>query len=131
MNKFVGLVLAVATIVALPSCQGGSDEVVTTQPPTAVEIGWTVYGRSCAGCHGKRGGGVPAPALVGSKANLARFGSAQALLDFVQQEMPVNRPGELSLEEYQQLLVLLLLENGIVKSSTEIDFGDLASISLR
>ena len=130
MNRFLGLVLAVAMIITLPSCSGGLEDDAP-RPATAVEIGWAVYGRSCAGCHGTRGSGVPAPALVGSKADLARFGSAEALLDFVQQEMPVNRPGELTAEEYQQLLVLLLLENGIVESGTEIDFGTRGNISLR
>jgi mono/diheme cytochrome c family protein len=96
-----------------------------------VDDGWSVFARSCTGCHGPKGGGTPAPALVGSKANLSRFGDAQRLLSFVSQEMPVNRPGALEEEEYQQLVALLLVENGLVDSELDIDFQALDTIPLQ
>lgn len=95
------------------------------------ELGWVVYGRSCVGCHGAKGAGRPAPALIGAGAKLRRHGNAQGLIDFVSSEMPVNRPGELPAEEYQQLLAMLLVENNIVEKNTVLDFDALGDIPLK
>jgi hypothetical protein len=45
--------------------------------------------------------------------------------------MPVNRPGELAAEEYQQLLAMLLVENKIAEKNAVLDFDALGEIPLK
>lgn len=95
------------------------------------ESGWAVYGRSCVGCHGPKAAGRPAPALIGADTKLNRHVDAQGLMDFMSSEMPVNRPGELPVEEYQQLLAMLLVENKLVQRNSVLDFDALGDIPLK
>jgi mono/diheme cytochrome c family protein len=139
MRHFFGVVVVVTALIALAAC-ASAPQPPTPTPATVVgdgtvgelaELGRAVYGRSCVGCHGAKGGGVPAPALIGAQNKLAKYGDAKTLLDYVSAEMPVNRPGELSSQEYEQLMALLLLENKIVQADADFDEGALESISLR
>ena len=138
MLRFFGVVAVLAALIILVGC-ASAPEGPTTAPTTGAgegtvgqlaELGRAVYGRSCAGCHGAKGGGVPAPALIGPNTKLARYGDAKGLLDYISAEMPVNRPGELTPQEYEQLLALLLLENKLAEANAEFDVEALTSISL-
>ena len=105
----------------------------TTSGTTAAELAdlaRPVYALACTGCHGPRGQGGQAPALIGQAANLVRFGDAQKLLTYISTKMPVNRPGRLSADEYRQLLSLLLVENQFVAPNSVLDPDSLGKIAL-
>jgi mono/diheme cytochrome c family protein len=130
----VGLAMLGIASCASPSTTPTPASTTTGAGSTAGEmaaLGWAVYGRSCVGCHGPKAAGRPAPALIGADNKLSRHMDAQGLMDFISSEMPVNRPGELAVEEYQQLLAMLLVENKVVQRSTVLDFDALGDIPLK
>lgn len=138
MNRSLAVLTVLVALALAVAC------APAPQPPTATpdatpadgtvgalaELGRSVYGRSCAGCHGAKGGGVPAPALIGPNNKLTKYGSAKDLLDYIIVEMPVNRPGELASQEYEQVLALLLLENGILAEDADLNAATLDFVGL-
>jgi mono/diheme cytochrome c family protein len=101
--------------------------------PTVAELaalGNQVYEASCSPCHGGSGQGLSGPALVGSGSRVARYGTAQGLLDKISSTMPANRPGSLSAEEYLQILAWLLLSDGYVQPTDAVDQAQLSQIPL-
>lgn len=108
-----------------------------TQPasggPTAgtlASAGKTVFAKNCAVCHGDQGQGVTAPTVIGANASLAQYGDGQGLYDFVSQNMPQDRPGALSPDEYLQVLSFLLVENRFVPSDAPLGRETLKTIKL-
>ena len=92
--------------------------------------GQAVFAQSCATCHGSQGQGTAAPAVIGSNANLGRFKTAQGLLDFISQAMPLNAPGSLPDQDYLNVLGFLLVENDYVSGETEFNENQLQNIQL-
>jgi len=68
------------------------------------------------GCHGGRQGddGFPLPHTVPPVigAGLARFQTVDALVDFLHQTQPPQRPGKLTDDDYRTVALFLLHENG-------------------
>jgi cytochrome c len=93
--------------------------------------GASVYKAKCAGCHGAFGEGGMGPALYTGTANLAKFGSAKALLDFIATAMPWDAPGSLTQEEYQQILAHILVRSSLVTEATRFDNPGLESVVLK
>jgi cytochrome c len=119
------------TPVTPPATQASPDgTAAAVTAGNLAEIGHGVFRLSCA-CHGQDGTGVPAPTLVGANAKLGKFGTAQGLLEYFSTNMPVNRPGALTPDEYFQILNWLLVQNNTVSSSTVLDSGTLDSITLK
>ena len=89
--------------------QGLTDEFRQLYPPEDQNC-WNSH------CHGnvtyENGFTIPklVPALIGPGA-LQKFGTAYNLFGFVKAAMPFQRPGNLSDEEYYQILSFLLREN--------------------
>ena len=74
---------------------------------------------------------MPAPALVGANAKLGKFGTARGLLEYISTAMPVNKPGDLSADEYLQILSWMLVQNNTVSSSAALDREALDRIPLK
>lgn len=125
---------AVATLGLIGACGGAADPEPTT--PTApdqsispdqaepavddgpdaiaqAESGAAVYESSCGFCHGDAGEGAGNnPPVVGDGV-LASYADAGELLQYVRSEMPVDEPGGLSDEEFQDVVAFMLQANGI------------------
>jgi mono/diheme cytochrome c family protein len=94
------------------------------------ELGKVVFAKSCS-CHGANGEGRNAPALVGSSAKLDKYGTAQGLLQFITQSMPLGAKGSLKSDDYLNIVSFLLVDNKVVSADNAIDVAALAGISLK
>jgi cytochrome c len=92
----------------LPPTGGGAGAVDTGKALAAqIDDGKTVYKEHCASCHGTKGEGDSAPAIVGAKAlsiappagaktRKSEFKNAADVEAFVKSAMPIDAPGTLS-----------------------------------
>jgi mono/diheme cytochrome c family protein len=106
---------------------------VAGAPGTAdqlAEAGRAVYAEQCAACHGTQGEGAVGPAVIGPRANLAKYRTARGLLDYTSSLMPQNAPGSLSPEAYLQVTAYLLVQNNEVQPSAPLDSSNLDGIQL-
>ena len=113
-----------------------STSTTSTTPgaPTAGELassGQGVYASHCAGCHGKNGQGVTAPAVIGSNQALAKYNTAQGLLKFITEVMPASNPGSLSSQQYLEVTAYLLVQNNFVTDGQAMDSASLSGITLK
>lgn len=92
--------------------------------------GKQVYER-CVTCHGPDGQGVTGPALWGAKENLAKYGDAGTMYNFIHRTMPFDKPGSLSDEEYLQVTAFLLLQNKFVQPNATLTQTGLKDIALK
>ena len=83
--------------------------------------GETVYGSSCASCHGPMLAGDVGPSLVG-KDFIADFkdGSLGDLLDRIAMTMPQNAPGSLMPAQYADVLAYMLSMNKYPAGMSEL-----------
>jgi cytochrome c len=93
--------------------------------------GATIYAAKCANCHGNKGEGGQAPAVIGSNANLAKYNTAQGLLSFVAATMPRNAPGSLSHQDYLNVTAYMLVQNNKTPDSAPFNEGQLGTIVLK
>jgi mono/diheme cytochrome c family protein len=107
----------------------GAPPAPASVPQTFVEqvaLGQTVYGQSCAECHGNAGQGDTAPRLVGLKEGALpldppadrkfrkeRFVTVADVAGFAVAHMPPKKGGSLSPEEYWAIVAFDLQANGI------------------
>jgi len=106
----------------------------------SVAQGRVLYAQQCAACHGEKGQGNPADALVGGRGSLATatplktIGSfwpyATTLFDFINRAMPYNAPKSLSADEVYAISAYLLHLNGIVPADTVLDAASLAAVRM-
>lgn len=120
-----------------PSNITPSSSGTATAPPAEAssagqlaDAGKTVYTESCAKCHGANGEGGGSPALTGSKANLGKYSTAQALFDFVSKNMPLGKGGSLSNQACIQVIAFLLVQNQIIQPPAKLDTNSLDTIKL-
>jgi mono/diheme cytochrome c family protein len=126
---------ATATGETSPSPQTG-----TPASPTAsaagltfgqlANTGQTIYTNSCALCHGDSGQGGTASSIIGARANLQKYNTAQGLFDYIRTNMPASAPGSLPLDKYQQVMGYLLVQNNFVQSNTPFAADQLSTIQL-
>jgi mono/diheme cytochrome c family protein len=99
------------------------------QPATFAEqvsLGQTLFGEHCAHCHGSSGQGGDGPRLVGldqgalpldpppsAKFRKTQFKTVADVASFVVANMPPDKPGSLSGEQYYSVLAFDLSANGI------------------
>jgi cytochrome c len=122
----------------------GSDVLAASALAEQYEVGKEVYVKACASCHGDHGEGNPKnPALVGDgalpekatfpKAKLRKtvtFSTAQDVFDFIKKNMPLDKKGSLSDDEYLAVLAWDLNENKVALDA-KLTAANLASIKLR
>jgi cytochrome c len=115
--------------------------------------GAEIYGRQCAACHGPRGEGGAAEALVGSEPRgLAPFGPeyekwrsgrpdvpftignywpyATTLFDYVRRAMPPAAPGTLTADETYSVVAWLLAQNAIVPETAVMSAETLPKVTM-
>lgn len=102
--------------------------------------GAAVYTAKCVTCHGEKGVGKPADALVGgigtlaSAAPLRTVGSywpyATTLFDYVRRAMPYDRPMSLSSDEVYAVSAYILSLNGIIPEDARMDAGTLPKVNM-
>ena len=93
--------------------------------------GTVVYSAKCLACHGEKGAGKPADALVGGIGSLAgaqplrTVGSywphATTLFDYVRRAMPLNNPMSLSNDEIYAVCAYILFQNGIIAADAHMN----------
>nr|WP_310159344.1 cytochrome c [Herbaspirillum sp. 1173] len=106
----------------------------------SVAQGQRIYAQTCAACHGDKGQGNPADALVGGQGSLATakplktIGSfwpyATTVFDFINRAMPYNAPKSLSADEVYAVTAYLLHLNGIVPANTVLDAASLPQVRM-
>ena len=106
----------------------------------SVKQGEAVYVAKCQACHGEKGTGKPADALVGGKGTLATkapvrtVGSywphATTLFDYVRRAMPITNPLSLSNDEVYAVSAYVLNLNGIVPADAVMDAQTLPQVKM-
>lgn len=111
-------------------------------PPGSGNVarGRSVYAQTCAACHGDKGQGTPADALVGGQGSLASakplktIGSfwpyATTVFDFINRAMPYNAPKSLSADDVYAVTAYLLNLNGIVGADAVLDARTLPAVRM-
>jgi len=102
-----------------------------TPADTLATSGEEVYAAECAECHGEQGEGLIGPALIGDRAKLANYGTAQGVYDYVHTTMPQDAPGSLTDQQYLEVVSFLLLQNAFIQGNTPISEEGLGDISLQ
>ncbi len=115
--------------------------------------GAEVYARHCAACHGAKGAGGPAEALVGAEpAGMAPFGPqyeqwrsgrpdvpftvgnywpyATTLFDYVRRAMPPTAPGTLAADEIYSVVAWVLTQNGIIAETAVMTAETLPRVTM-
>jgi S-disulfanyl-L-cysteine oxidoreductase SoxD len=102
--------------------------------------GAAVYASKCVACHGEKGIGKPADALVGGIGTLASatplktVGSywpyATTLFDYVRRAMPYDRPLSLSSDEVYAVSAYILSLNGVIPEDATMDAGTLPKVTM-
>lgn len=105
-----------------------------------VAQGQKVYDEKCLACHGPKGVGKPADALVGGIGSLASgkpmrtVGSywpyATTLFDYTRRAMPTTSPMSLSNEEVYAVTAYILFLNGIVPQSAVMNAQTLPQVKM-
>lgn len=122
----------------------GSDVLAASALAEQYEVGKEVYAKACASCHGDHGEGNPKnPAVVGDgalpekatfpKAKLRKtvtFSTAKDVFDFLKKNMPLDKKGSLSDDEYLAVLAWDLNENKVALDA-KLTAANLAAIKLR
>ena len=110
MNQGVRIGLAVLVSAGVTSLARAQDPAAAAA--AQAERGGQLYGKHCATCHGDAGQGTKkAPPVVGKdalpldprptqKVRKTQFRTAADVADFVVKNMPGNKPGSLSADEY-------------------------------
>jgi len=103
-------------------------------------LGLQVYEQKCLACHGAKGAGKPADALVGGIGSLATakpvrtVGSywpyATTLFDYVRRAMPIANPLSLTNDEVYAVSAYILYVNGIVAEDATMTATTLPQVKM-
>jgi mono/diheme cytochrome c family protein len=101
---------------------------------TQARQGEAVYKDNCAACHGDSlQGALDAPTLTGASFQANYFGQpANVLFDFITTNMPQDRPGALTPQQYAQVTAFILSKNGVAAGDTALpsDSAALSAVTL-
>ncbi|MEO7040290.1 MAG: PQQ-binding-like beta-propeller repeat protein [Candidatus Elarobacter sp.] len=94
--------------------------------------GAAVFSGKCSQCHGVNLEGGSGPPLTGTafKQYVGKSGTAASLYDFISKQMPADKPGSLSGEQYLDVTAYLLARNGYPAGGTALSTGTLAGVAL-
>nr|WP_298721087.1 PQQ-binding-like beta-propeller repeat protein [uncultured Steroidobacter sp.] len=96
-----------------------------------VSRGNTVYTQSCVVCHGANLQGESGPPLTGDTFKQAYGGgTAEQLYDFVSRQMPQDKPGSLTQQQYLDVTAYMLSKNGIPAGSKDLSTATLAQVQI-
>ncbi|HEY4103127.1 MAG TPA: c-type cytochrome [Polyangiaceae bacterium] len=144
--------LCALSAICLFACGGTKEEAkspASTEGAPAVGAaadqasqGEQLYGANCASCHGADGkGNANTPAVVGtsalpldaqapSKLRKTQFHTAADVLSFIEANMPPNKAGSLSKEEYEAILAFDLKANGVDLTGKQVNADTASSFVL-
>lgn len=102
--------------------------------------GRALYDKKCSSCHGPEGRGETAEELSGNEVPLSdpdtsqTIGSywpyATTLFDYTRRAMPMDAPGSLTLDEVYAVSAYLLLINGVIAETDEMNAVTLAKVRM-
>ncbi|MDB6106278.1 MAG: pyrrolo-quinoline quinone [Gammaproteobacteria bacterium] len=93
--------------------------------------GAAVYAQYCVNCHGANLQGESGPALTGQTLRLAYGGGTAAqLYDFISRQMPQDRPGSLTQQQYLDITAYILARNGFPAGNKPLTVGSLNKVSI-
>jgi mono/diheme cytochrome c family protein len=102
--------------------------------------GAQVYASKCLSCHGEKGAGKPADALVGGIGSLATpkpvrtVGSywpyATTLFDYTRRSMPLQNPKSLTDDEVYAVSAYILYLNGIIAENAPMNAQTLPQVKM-
>jgi len=129
---------------AAPSSEAAAAGAAPATFAEQVTLGQSLYGTNCAKCHGGSGEGTAdAPAVVGldkgalpldppptAKYRKSQFKTVADIADFVVKNMPPNKGGSLSTEEYLAILAFDLKANGIDLGDKKLDLPLAATLTV-
>jgi alcohol dehydrogenase (cytochrome c) len=96
-----------------------------------VSSGAAVYAQDCAQCHAASLRGDSGPPLTGQTFQLAYgTGTAAQLYDFISRQMPQDKPGSLSQQQYLDVTAYILARNGLPSGNTPLQIASLAQIRM-
>lgn len=89
--------------------------------PSQAAQGQTVYTSHCAQCHGTSLQGQSGPALIGTQFRRSyASGTVGQLYDFISRQMPADKPGSLSQQDYLNVTAFILSKNGYPSGSVAL-----------
>jgi len=126
--RVLGVVLAAATSL-------GAHSQTAPAPPSGasaqVALGGKVYQEACALCHGKAGRDAtvfPRP-IWGPGHDIAKFGHAKGLFEYLQLMMPFDDPSKLNDSQKTAIVAYMLVRNGTLRPGATLQLGgDLSAI---
>ncbi len=94
--------------------------------------GGTVYTATCQQCHGVSLQGQSGPGLVGAafRNYVGKSGTAASLYDFISKQMPADRPGSLTQQQYLDVTAYLLARNGYPAGDVPLTTSTLSQVAL-
>jgi len=106
------LILAVLLIwlLSFTTPSFANDKPLDSTSAQAEALGRGLYAAECARCHS---GNDTGPALFGYDSGLPYYGSGEALLTFVTENMPNDQPSTLSPGEYSAIVKFVLSKHGV------------------
>jgi mono/diheme cytochrome c family protein len=114
----IALALGAASVAQTPPAPpaGASDQVVQ---------GGQLYQQHCALCHGANGRDAtvfPRP-IWGPGHDIAKFGTAKGLLDYLQLMMPFDDPNKLNDQQKAAVAAYMLVRNGSLPAQSTLPAG--------
>ncbi|MDP9105539.1 MAG: PQQ-binding-like beta-propeller repeat protein [Candidatus Eremiobacteraeota bacterium] len=94
--------------------------------------GAAVYTATCQQCHGVNLQGQSGPGLVGAafRNYVGKSGTAATLEDFIAKQMPADKPGSLTQQQYLDVTAFLLARNGYPAGDVPLTKSTLAQVAL-
>jgi PQQ-dependent dehydrogenase (methanol/ethanol family) len=93
--------------------------------------GKAVYTQYCAQCHGENLQGESGPAISGEPLHLAYgAGTAAQLYDFISRQMPQDKPGSLTPQQYLDVTAYILARNGFPSGDVALNNQTLGQVRM-
>ena len=94
--------------------------------------GAAVYTATCQQCHGVNLQGQSGPGLVGAafRNYVGAHGTAASLEDFIARQMPADKPGSLTQQQYLDVTAFLLSRNGYPAGDVPLTKSTLSQVAL-
>ncbi|MDB6087259.1 MAG: pyrrolo-quinoline quinone [Gammaproteobacteria bacterium] len=119
--------LAVSPAGGQPKQPNSSGSFTTAQASS----GASVYAQYCVNCHGPNLQGESGPPLSGQTLRQAYgAGTAAQLYDFISRQMPQDKPGSLSQQQYLDVTAYILSRNGLPSGNKPLDLASLSQVRM-
>lgn len=130
-RAFIHLYAALVTIVGVAAASGAGSAAGEEVPPppdgagTQVRAGAQLYQEHCAHCHGAKGNdGVVFPRPIwGAGHDIAKFGTAKGLFEYLQLMMPFDNPAKIGDADKTAIVAYMLVRNGNMKAGATLPLG--------